>query len=102
MPRSPQKAADSGYSALVLDRSRWLTRANGMTLIRLIAAPVLAVAISADASLAATAVFTLAVATDVADGIVARRFGEASAKNWNPLAIRFGQSCGKLRPVRNT
>ncbi|MGE4606953.1 MAG: CDP-alcohol phosphatidyltransferase family protein [Myxococcota bacterium] len=79
MPRSPQKAADSGYSALVLDRSRWLTRANGMTLIRLIAAPVLAVAISADASLAATAVFTLAVATDVADGIVARRFGEASA-----------------------
>jgi phosphatidylglycerophosphate synthase len=60
------------------DRSLWLTRANGLTLIRLIAAPVLAIAINVDAAIAA-AVFTLAVATDVADGIVARRFGEASA-----------------------
>jgi phosphatidylglycerophosphate synthase len=44
-----------------------------------IAAPVLAIAIGTDAAFAATAVFTLAVATDVADGIVARHFGEASA-----------------------
>jgi phosphatidylglycerophosphate synthase len=61
------------------DRSLWLTRANGLTLIRLIAAPVLAIAIHQDAAMAAAAVFALAVATDVADGIVARRFGEASA-----------------------
>ncbi len=61
------------------DRSLWLTRANGLTLVRLIAAPMIAIAISSDAALAATAIFSLAVATDVADGIVARRFGEASS-----------------------
>lgn len=63
----------------MLDRSLWLTRANGLTLIRLIAAPVLAIAIHSDAATAAAVVFALAVATDVADGRVARRFGEASA-----------------------
>ncbi len=61
------------------DRSLWLTRANGLTLIRLIAAPLLAIAIHSDAATAAMAIFALAVATDVADGIVARNYAEASA-----------------------
>jgi len=61
------------------DRSLWLTRANGLTSIRLIAAPALAVEISRGQALAACVIFSLAVATDFADGIVARRFGEASA-----------------------
>ena len=56
----------------------WLTRANALTSIRLFAAPALVVAILSDAAWAATAVFALAVASDVADGIVARRFGEQS------------------------
>ncbi len=60
-------------------RALWLTRANGLTLIRLVAAPVLVLAIRADAAWAATAIFSLAVATDFADGFVARRFGEESA-----------------------
>ncbi len=61
------------------DQSLWLTRANGLTLIRLIAAPVLAIAISSGSAPIATVVFALAVTTDIADGIVARRYGEASA-----------------------
>jgi cardiolipin synthase len=59
-------------------RRSWLTRANALTCLRLAAAPALVVAIRADAAWAATAVFALAVASDVADGIVARRFGEQS------------------------
>ena len=56
----------------------WLTRANALTSLRLAAAPALVIAIRADAAWLATAVFALAVASDVADGIVARRFGEQS------------------------
>ncbi|MCH7598426.1 MAG: CDP-alcohol phosphatidyltransferase family protein [Myxococcales bacterium] len=59
-------------------RGSWLTRGNALTCIRLAAAPALVVAIAADAAWAATAVFALAVASDVADGIVARRFDEQS------------------------
>jgi phosphatidylglycerophosphate synthase len=59
-------------------RDSWLTRANALTCLRLAAAPALVVAIRADAFWAATAVFAFAVASDVADGIVARRFDEQS------------------------
>lgn len=59
-------------------RDSWRTRANALTGIRLAAVPALVVAIHADAAWAATAVFALAVASDVADGIVARRFNEQS------------------------
>ncbi len=59
-------------------RSPWLTRANGLTSLRLLAAPALAVAICADASVAAAALVALAIATDFADGVVARRFDEQS------------------------
>ncbi len=56
----------------------WLTRANALTLLRLMAAPALCVAIVQGAALPAAALFVLAVATDFADGPVARRYGEAS------------------------
>ncbi len=56
----------------------WLTRANALTLLRLMAAPALCVAIVQGAVLPAAALFVLAVATDFADGPVARRYGEAS------------------------
>jgi cardiolipin synthase len=59
-------------------RESWLTRANALTCLRLAAVPALVVAIRADAAWAALAVFALAVVTDVADGIVARRFDEQS------------------------
>jgi cardiolipin synthase len=59
-------------------RGSWLTRANALTCFRFAAAPALVVAIRADAAWAATAVFALAVVSDVADGIVARRFDEQS------------------------
>jgi len=59
-------------------RGRWRTRANALTGIRLAAVPALVAAIDADAAGMATAVFALAVASDVADGIVARRFDEQS------------------------
>jgi len=59
-------------------RRSLLTRANALTGFRLAAVPALVVAIHADAAWAATAVFALAVASDVADGIVARRFDEQS------------------------
>jgi cardiolipin synthase len=59
-------------------RNSWLTRANALTCIRVAAVPAVVVAIRADAAWAAVAVFALAVASDVADGIVARRFEEQS------------------------
>jgi len=57
----------------------WSTRANALTLLRLLAAPTLVVAVRSDAVVAAAALFWIAVATDFADGWVARRYGEASA-----------------------
>jgi len=57
---------------------RWRTPANLLTLARLLSAPLLAAAILAGDAGMATAVFWLAVATDVADGRVARRIGEPS------------------------
>ena len=61
-------------------RTRWVTRANGLTLLRLLAAPLFAAAVSAGSPRIAVAFFSLAVATDLADGWVARRFGEASPR----------------------
>jgi cardiolipin synthase (CMP-forming) len=60
-------------------RARLATRANALTGIRLALAPVLAWAICGHAPPLALVCFALAVATDLADGRVARRFGEASA-----------------------
>ncbi len=59
--------------------SRWVTRANALTALRLASAPLLALAITQGAHVAGAALFVLAVATDMLDGRVARRFGESSA-----------------------
>jgi phosphatidylglycerophosphate synthase len=56
----------------------WRTRANALTLARLAIAPVLALAIHAGQAPLATLLFWVAVATDFADGAVARRYGESS------------------------
>lgn len=58
---------------------RWATAANGLTLARLALVPPLAAAIAYDRPLAAGACFALAVATDFADGRVARHRGEESS-----------------------
>jgi len=58
--------------------ARWLTWANGLTLMRLAAAPACACALLSGSTLSAFALFWLAVGSDLADGRVARRFGEAS------------------------
>src|SRR5262245_34591902 len=60
-------------------RPGWSTLANALTGLRLALAPGLVGAILADAPLVGVAIFGLAVATDVADGRVARRRAEASA-----------------------
>jgi phosphatidylglycerophosphate synthase len=57
---------------------RLATRANALTLLRLIAAPAMAVAVAHEAHAAALGLFVLAVASDLLDGRVARRFGEAT------------------------
>ena len=57
---------------------RWRTRANALSLSRLVIAPVLAAAIAAGQPEFATTLFALAVATDFADGAVARRYAESS------------------------
>lgn len=57
---------------------RWLTLANALTGVRLLAAPVLTVAILDGHSALACFVFWIAVATDFADGWVARRRDEAT------------------------
>jgi phosphatidylglycerophosphate synthase len=55
------------------------TRANALTALRLVCGPLLVLALIEGAPLAAAALFWLAVATDLLDGRVARRFGETSA-----------------------
>ena len=60
-------------------RRRWLTWANGLTASRLLAAPLLAVAILREAQGMALLIFVAAVLTDLLDGLVARRFGQASS-----------------------
>lgn len=60
-------------------RPRWLTLANVFTLLRLAAAPLLALAVWRGAALAAGALFWGAVASDFADGRIARSRGEASS-----------------------
>jgi phosphatidylglycerophosphate synthase len=59
-------------------RSIWLTRANGLSLLRILLAPALALAVTDGAAAVAAALFWLAVVTDVADGRVARRRGEVT------------------------
>lgn len=60
-------------------RSAWRTRANALTALRLAAAPACALAVACSSHGIALALFVLAVATDLADGRVARRYGEVSA-----------------------
>ena len=57
----------------------WLTPANTLTLLRLLLALPFALAVRAGSPVAASLVFALAVASDFADGRVARRRGEISA-----------------------
>ncbi|MEO2237489.1 MAG: CDP-alcohol phosphatidyltransferase family protein, partial [Candidatus Poseidoniia archaeon] len=57
----------------------WRTRANALTATRLVAAPVCAFAIANELHGIALGLFVLAVATDLVDGPVARRYGETSA-----------------------
>src|SRR5262245_21686339 len=54
----------------------WSTRANALTLLRVLLAPALAAAILSQAPGTAAALFFLAVGTDLADGWVARRYRE--------------------------
>ena len=56
----------------------WSTRANALTLVRLALAPVLVWTLLAGEPMLAAGAFGLAVFTDLADGWVARRFGEAT------------------------
>jgi phosphatidylglycerophosphate synthase len=55
------------------------TRANALTALRLVCGPLLVLALLERAALAAALLFWLAVASDLLDGRVARRFGESSA-----------------------
>ena len=54
----------------------WSTRANALTLVRLLLAPALAAAVLSHSPVVATLLFFLAVGTDLADGWVARRYSE--------------------------
>ena len=60
------------------DAARWGTLANALTLSRAAAIPLLVLAILNGVQLAAFALFWWAVATDFADGSLARRRGEES------------------------
>jgi len=56
----------------------WLTRANGVTFLRLLMVPLIVTAIAAEEWLGAVAIFVLAVLSDLADGYLARRYGEST------------------------
>ncbi len=72
------EAGPVGTLGAMSARALWLTRANGLTLLRLLAAPCMALAILGGDAVVATSLFWLAVATDFADGWVARRYEEAT------------------------
>ncbi|MEE2664664.1 MAG: CDP-alcohol phosphatidyltransferase family protein [Myxococcota bacterium] len=57
----------------------WRTRANALTALRFAAAPACALSIACEIHGIALGLFALAVATDLVDGRVARRYGETSA-----------------------
>jgi len=59
-------------------RPLWLQPANALTALRLCVAPVCAWSVLADRPRTAAALFVFAVASDLADGPLARRRGEAS------------------------
>ena len=58
--------------------ARWLTRANALTALRLLITPFMAWCIVREYEGLAHGLFWLAVATDLLDGRVARRYGEVS------------------------
>jgi phosphatidylglycerophosphate synthase len=57
----------------------WSTRANALTLARVLLAPAVAAAVLTRTPVAAAMLFFIAVATDLADGWVARRYGEETS-----------------------
>jgi len=75
VPAMPQGGAAEPASAT---NGRWATLANGLSLLRLTLVPLLGAAILHRDPVTAGALFALAVATDLADGPLARRRGEAS------------------------
>jgi phosphatidylglycerophosphate synthase len=63
---------------MVAQPSAWRTRASALSLLRLATAPLLAVAILNGRAEIGALLLALAIATDFADGAVARRFGEVT------------------------
>jgi phosphatidylglycerophosphate synthase len=61
-----------------MDVAHWSTRANALTLARLLLAPALAAAVLSGTPAVAAVLFFVAVGTDFADGWVARRYREES------------------------
>jgi phosphatidylglycerophosphate synthase len=79
--RGPQRSAGHAVgqaAGQALATSRWLTRANALSFARLAAVPLLVGAVLSGAPGTAAALLALAIATDLADGAVARRYGESS------------------------
>ena len=78
---SPEHPGGSGAGGPgpAASRSRVGTLANALTMVRLVAAPLAALAVFRANHEMALVLFTVAVATDLADGPVARRRGESSA-----------------------
>jgi phosphatidylglycerophosphate synthase len=66
------------FDGALRDKGRWATAANALSLARLALVPLLGAAILHDQPSLAGALFALAVASDFADGAVARRRGEVS------------------------
>lgn len=74
-----------------MPRAWWQSRAHALTAFRAVAAPLLVLAIHGQAAAAAALLFVLAVASDLADGRVARRYGEAT-----PLGGLFDHAADAL------
>lgn len=77
MPRV-ERTLRPGCRVIAMPTATWSTRANGLTLLRLLAAPAFVAAIYLHRPWLAAVLFALAIATDLADGWVARRYREAS------------------------
>lgn len=76
-PQPPEPPADLGSESRT--RVQRFTVANALTLLRLIAAPICATLVFEGRDVEAVMVFAFAIATDFADGPLARKWGQSSA-----------------------
>ena len=90
MKQKTEKKVQS-LRALILKDKSWNTFSNGLTLVRLVCAPVVVVSLYYAYWLTAFVVFMFAAGTDLLDGYIARAWNEQTHLGafFDPIADKF-------------